>query len=133
MVILPFISNNICSIAAAVYAERGDLAKAKIFTDALYFFWTFYCFLLAAWIFFAGLRLLKILRHHLNNQHDPEGLTVHKINNGRFKVKINVLKNSIYILFNLFFLYVYIGQDDYEYQCYFTACILLCKMYIRYF
>ncbi|KAG2213953.1 hypothetical protein INT47_001222 [Mucor saturninus] len=88
MLILPFISNNICSIAAAIYAERGDLVKAKIFTDTLYFFWTFYCFILASWIVFAGLRLLKILRHHLDNQHDPEGSTVHKIKNGLFKVKM---------------------------------------------
>lgn len=88
MIILPFISNNICSVSAAIYAERKDFEKAKLFTDMLYFFWTAYCLFLASWIIFFGLRLLKILDFHLEQQQDSYDGTVHKILNGKFKVKL---------------------------------------------
>lgn len=107
MITLPFISNNICSIAAAIYAERGDFVKAKLYTNMLYFFWTAYCFTLASWIIFAGLRLLKILRLHLDYQHDLQGSTVHKIQNGTFKV--NYMESRICIMpsiFNFFFIFL---------------------------
>jgi hypothetical protein len=86
MITLPFITNNVCSISAAVYAQRGDLGKAKLFTDALYYFWTAYCFILAVWILGAGLRLLNLLQQHLDVQRDQESANVHKIKNGAFKV-----------------------------------------------
>lgn len=86
---MPFLTNNVCSIAAAVYAEQGNFVKAKIFTDALYYLWAAYCFILATWILFAGLRLIKILQKHLDNQgDDTNSASIHKIKNGLFKVKI---------------------------------------------
>ncbi|KAI9248105.1 hypothetical protein EDC94DRAFT_570137 [Helicostylum pulchrum] len=88
LITLPFITNNICVIAASVYAERNQLSKAKLFTDLLYYFWTFYCFTLSIFISFAGARLLKILGLHLKNQSDPESSAVQKIKHGVFKVKM---------------------------------------------
>lgn len=88
MITLPFITNNICSIAAAVYANRGDMIKAKGFTDALYFLWTIYCFTYAVWIFLSGLKLVSLLKLHLNNQRDedPNSVIVLKVRRGLFKV-----------------------------------------------
>lgn len=86
LITLPFITNNICVIAASIYAERNQLSKAKFFTDLLYYFWTFYCFTLSIFILFAGARLLKILGLHLKNQSDPESSAVQKIKHGAFKV-----------------------------------------------
>lgn len=83
----PFITNNVCSLAAAIFAEKGDFQKAKLFTDILYFLWTAYCFILAMWILVAGIRLLNILNTHLRNQED-KSITSNKIINGVFKVKM---------------------------------------------
>ncbi|KAI7897690.1 uncharacterized protein BX663DRAFT_527585, partial [Cokeromyces recurvatus] len=91
MITLPFLTNNVCVIGASVYAERGDMAKAKIFTDILYFLWTAYCFTLALCILVAGLRLIAILKHHLKNQAtlDPDNNSITgKIKNGLFKVRM---------------------------------------------
>lgn len=89
MIILPFITNNICSIASAVYANRNDMKRAKGFTDALYFLWTIYCFTFAVLIFVAGLKLTSLLKLHLDNQkdEDPNSLIVQKVKNGLMKVK----------------------------------------------
>lgn len=63
---------------------------AKTFTDALYYLWTAYCFILATWILFAGLRLVKILKQHLDNQNqDANSASIHKIKNGLFKVRLD--------------------------------------------
>ncbi|GAA5810522.1 hypothetical protein MFLAVUS_003945 [Mucor flavus] len=91
LITLPFITNNICVIAASIYAERNQLSKAKFFTDLLYYFWTFYCFTLSIFILFAGARLLKILGLHLKNQSDPESSAVQKIKHGAFKVRMVML------------------------------------------
>ncbi|KAG2202528.1 hypothetical protein INT46_005085 [Mucor plumbeus] len=96
---MPFLTNNVCSIAAAVYAEQGNFVKAKIFTDALYYLWAAYCFILATWILFAGLRLIKILQKHLDNQgDDTNSASIHKIKNGLFKVRM-IMSISITSLF----------------------------------
>jgi hypothetical protein len=93
MIACPFLTNNVCSIAAAYYAEQRDFVKAKLFTDLLYFFWTFYCFVLAVWILFAGLKLLSIIGGHLHNQYESAGnpATINRIKNGAFKVKMIML------------------------------------------
>lgn len=88
MIALPFLTNNVCSIAAAVYAEKGDFIKAKIFTDALYYLWTVYCFTLACWILYSGLKLTSLLEQHLRNQKEdnPNTALTQKVKNGLFKV-----------------------------------------------
>lgn len=87
MISLPFITNNICSISAAIYAQQGNFVRAKLFTDALYYLWTAYCFILAAWILIAGILLLNLLQRHLDNQRgDDSSPNVQKIKTGAFKV-----------------------------------------------
>jgi hypothetical protein len=98
LITLPFISNNICSVFAAVYAVRGDFEKAAMFTQALYYMWTIYCFLLGTLIFFAGLRLLKVLSLHLSNQ-EQSGINVVKLKSAIFKVRIYIYIIAIYMAF----------------------------------
>jgi hypothetical protein len=98
IITLPFITNNICSISAAYYAEQGDLNKAKIFTDTLYYLWAAYCFNLACLILLFGLRLLNILSKHLDNQSTSHPSTIDKIKNGAFKVKM-IMSISVTSLF----------------------------------
>lgn len=82
----PFVTNNICSIAAGVYAQRGENHVAAQFTHALYYFWTIYCGSLGFLILVAGIRLLRLLKHHLRMQHDLR-VNIAKIKTGVFKVK----------------------------------------------
>lgn len=70
IITMPFISNNICAIAAGVYALRGDNYMASQFTDALYYLWTFYTGFQAILILYAGLRLLRLLKRHLLQRTD---------------------------------------------------------------
>lgn len=99
MITCPFVTNNICSIAAAYYAEHQDFFKAKLFTDLLYYFWTFYCFFLAMWILIAGLKLLSIIGGHLNNQYESgNSVTINKVKNGAFKVILFLLIWNIGVL-----------------------------------
>lgn len=87
---LPFISNNICSIAAGIFADRGDDFLASQFTHALYYFWTIYCGSLGFMILVAGIRLLRLLEHHLKMQHDLR-INIAKIKTGAFKVKLSIV------------------------------------------
>lgn len=70
IITMPFISNNICAIAAGVYALRGDNYMASQFTNALYYLWTFYTGFQAILILYAGLRLLRLLNRHLLQRTD---------------------------------------------------------------
>jgi hypothetical protein len=110
MITLPFITNNICSIASAVYASRGDMVRAKGFTDALYFMWTIYCFTFAIWILIAGLKLQSLLKLHLNTQRDedPNSLIVAKVKNGLFKVQV-IMTVSVTCLFIFTFVKICYG------------------------
>ncbi|KAL1926794.1 hypothetical protein VTP01DRAFT_5440 [Rhizomucor pusillus] len=86
----PFISNNICSIAAGVFALRGNNELAAKFTSALYYLWTFYTGFLALLILYAGIRLLRLLSHHLLQRKDDR-VDIAKIKLGALKVKIIIL------------------------------------------
>lgn len=86
----PFISNNICSIAAGVFALRGNNELAAKFTSALYYLWTFYTGFLALLILYAGIRLLRLLSHHLLQRKDGR-VDIAKIKLGALKVKIIIL------------------------------------------
>ncbi|KAI8141442.1 hypothetical protein BJV82DRAFT_176264 [Fennellomyces sp. T-0311] len=90
IITMPFITNNICAIAAGVYAQSGDMAKAMAFTDALYGFWTFYTGSLGLIILYAGVRLLKLLKRHLMDRTDGR-VNIEKVKLGALKVKIIVL------------------------------------------
>jgi hypothetical protein len=94
--VLPFITNNICSVSAAVYAKQGDLVKAHIFTNTLYYLWSAYCFIIACLILFSGLRLLNILSRHVDNQ--PDLCTVNKLKSGAYRIKM-IMSISVASLF----------------------------------
>ncbi|KAJ8655640.1 hypothetical protein O0I10_008729 [Lichtheimia ornata] len=91
---MPFITNNICSIAAGIYAERGEDFIAGQFTHAQYYFWTIYCGSLGFMILFAGIKLLRLLGHHLRMQHDLR-TNIAKIKTGSLKVKIIMLVGCV--------------------------------------
>ncbi|CAO3592785.1 unnamed protein product [Absidia cylindrospora] len=87
MITLPYITVTSVAIVAGVYAQRGDNDKAAIWTDAIYYLWLVYTFLLGSLILFAGIRLLKLLNSHLLMQTDLR-VNIAKIRTGAVKVKI---------------------------------------------
>ncbi|KAI9484572.1 hypothetical protein BDB00DRAFT_983982 [Zychaea mexicana] len=91
VITLPYITNNICAIAAGVFADRGDFVLAANFTDALYYLWTFYTTSLAILILYAGFRLIRLLRHHFIDKPGATGEDVNKFSLGALKVKIIIL------------------------------------------
>ncbi|KAI7850626.1 hypothetical protein BDC45DRAFT_518082 [Circinella umbellata] len=95
---LPFISNNICSIAAGVYADQENLTLASSFTSALYYFWTFYTSFLGILILFAGFRLIGLLRHHFIDKPGATADDIEKFSLGALRVKIIILTASICLL-----------------------------------
>ncbi|KAI9260617.1 hypothetical protein BDA99DRAFT_560685 [Phascolomyces articulosus] len=102
----PFISNNICSIAAGIFALRGEDFLASQFTHALYYLWTVYCFSLGFMVLIAGLRLLRLLNHHLRMQHDLR-VNIAKIKSGTFKVKAIMLVGVVCLWVFAFILCMY--------------------------
>lgn len=94
IITLPFISNNICSIAAGIFAYRGNDDLAASFTSALYYLWTFYTGFLGLLILYAGIRLLRLLNHHLLQRNDGRVDTA-KIKLGALKVKIIILTGFV--------------------------------------
>ncbi|KAI8388680.1 uncharacterized protein BYT42DRAFT_560872 [Radiomyces spectabilis] len=87
VITLPFVTNNICSVAAGVFAARGNNELAERFTNALYALWTLYTVFLGILILYAGLRLLHLLNHNLLMQSNRQ-LNIGKIKTGALKVRI---------------------------------------------
>ncbi|KAI8338039.1 hypothetical protein BC941DRAFT_31154 [Chlamydoabsidia padenii] len=87
MITLPYFTITVVAIIAGVYAQRGDNDKAEVWTDAIYYLWLVYTFLLGSLILFAGIRLLKLLKNHLLMQTDLR-VNIVKIRTGAVKVKI---------------------------------------------
>ncbi|CDS03581.1 hypothetical protein LRAMOSA00983 [Lichtheimia ramosa] len=94
IITMPFISNNICAVAAGVYALRGDNYMASQFTDALYYLWTFYTGFQAILILYAGLRLLRLLNRHLLQRTDSR-VDLGRVRLGALKVRIIVMTGFI--------------------------------------
>ncbi|KAI8642365.1 hypothetical protein BD408DRAFT_432470 [Parasitella parasitica] len=86
---LPFITTNACFIATALYIQQGNLEMAQKFEDARNYQWLVYWLILTAWLLFAGLRLIKILKQLLVSQIEVGNLAaVEKIKNGLFKARM---------------------------------------------
>ncbi|KAG2218098.1 hypothetical protein INT45_000021 [Circinella minor] len=105
-IVAPFITNNICSIAAGVYAQHGNDYLAGQFTHALYYLWTFWCGSLGFMVLIAGLRLLRLLNHHLRMQHDLR-VNIAKIRTGTLKVKAIMLVGCVCLWVFAFILCMY--------------------------
>ncbi|RCH89654.1 hypothetical protein CU097_002904 [Rhizopus azygosporus] len=97
LISFPFVTNNICSVAAAIYAEKKEFLKFRIFTSILYYLWTIYCLVLAASTLYFGLGLLYILKFHLKNQAGQHESVIAKVKHAMFKVKM-ILYNIIICL-----------------------------------
>ncbi|KAF7727795.1 hypothetical protein EC973_007026 [Apophysomyces ossiformis] len=111
VITLPFISNNICSVLAGVYAKRGDNVRAEIYTSALYYLWTFYCVFLGSLIVYAGIRLVRLLKFHLGMQTDLR-VNVAKIKTGVLKVKIVILVGTACVWIFAVILVIYAVMRD---------------------
>ncbi|KAI8341918.1 hypothetical protein BC941DRAFT_466819 [Chlamydoabsidia padenii] len=94
LIILPFVSNNICSISAGFYAQQGNIEKATLYTHALYYLWTIYCGTLAFVMLYSGTRLVVLLQHHLRVQEGTQSNVV-KVKTGILKVKLVILTGFI--------------------------------------
>ncbi|CAO3633917.1 unnamed protein product [Cunninghamella echinulata] len=89
MVVLPSVTILPMAIAAGYYAEKGDIEKAILITEAIYYLWLLFTFLLGCMVLLAGLRLLKLLNKHLSMQKNNESEEIkQKIKTGATKVKI---------------------------------------------
>ncbi|KAI9301416.1 hypothetical protein BJ944DRAFT_252335 [Cunninghamella echinulata] len=90
IVVLPFLTINPISITAGYHAQEGNIEKAIIWTETIYYLWLVYTLVLGTMVLLAGLRLLSLLQKHLlakSNQHHPRENT-EKMKNGALKVKI---------------------------------------------
>lgn len=94
VITLPFISNNIVSIAGGVSALHGNNYLAEQYTSALYYLWTFYTGFLAVLIVYGGLRLLRLLNHHLLQKNDGR-VDIRKIKLGALKVIRKAMSASL--------------------------------------
>ncbi|KAI9019223.1 hypothetical protein CLU79DRAFT_759275 [Phycomyces nitens] len=93
LIIFPFITNNIFSICSGIYAEKGNLELAYIFTRVLHITWGVYCGFALMIIFLSGNRLVGLLKEHramrIKNNSD-----IGAINVGIIKVRVVALAAS---------------------------------------
>ncbi|ORX62527.1 hypothetical protein DM01DRAFT_1379204 [Hesseltinella vesiculosa] len=90
----PFISNNYVSISAGVFALHGDLSKATVYTEVLYYLWTFYCGSLSFIFLFAGWRLSQLLKGCLQN-YKQDYHVYQKMKTGILKVRLATIVGSL--------------------------------------
>lgn len=92
----PFVFNNICSLLAGGLAYR-DVYAAEVFTRLLYGFWFLHDTSLSFAVFFAGLRLVRILSTHLQ-KFSQSGPRYAAVKTGIFKVTKEENQSSFSIL-----------------------------------
>ncbi|KAI9300053.1 hypothetical protein BJ944DRAFT_291960 [Cunninghamella echinulata] len=90
VIALPIIVINIISIVAGYYAQIGDVNNATIWTEAIYYSWGAFDFIIGSMILISGLRLLRLLKGHLLSQGNLRENIV-KIKLGATKVKIIIV------------------------------------------
>ncbi|KAM3586790.1 hypothetical protein VKS41_001847 [Umbelopsis sp. WA50703] len=93
LIFAPFVTNNICSITAGVYAQQGRYYIADVITRMLYAFWSVYCMTLTAAVLYSGLRLVKIMGFHIRKfaTSSQSSTRMDAIRNGRSKIVIIML------------------------------------------
>ncbi|KAH8554519.1 hypothetical protein BGW37DRAFT_480043 [Umbelopsis sp. PMI_123] len=94
LIFAPFITNNICSIAAGIYAQNDNLYVADILTRLLYAFWSMYCFVLTISVLYSGTRLVNVMGRHIrkfSNSTNGTNARILAIRNGRSKIVIIML------------------------------------------
>lgn len=86
---LPFIINNVCSIASGILGPT-HLATAEIFIRLLYVFWFWHCGSLAVAVIYAGIKLVRLLQTHLKkfkSAISSSSSQAQKIQAGMFKIR----------------------------------------------
>lgn len=84
----PFVIDNICSLISGALAT-SDLEKAEVFAHLLYGFWFLHCSTLGCAVLFAGVRLVYILRGHLEKFSQTHA-RYKALHTGIFKIQIIV-------------------------------------------
>ncbi|CAO3648364.1 unnamed protein product [Cunninghamella blakesleeana] len=95
VIALPILTINVklchpVSIVAGYYAQIGDIDNATTWTEAIYYLWGGYDFLVGSLILGSGLRLLRLLKGHLKTQGNSRE-NIAKIKLGATKVKIIIV------------------------------------------
>ncbi|KAL0093193.1 hypothetical protein F4703DRAFT_1749625 [Phycomyces blakesleeanus] len=104
--IIPFITNNIFSICSGIYAHRGEIDVAYIFTRALHLTWGIYCFCIFVILFSSGYLLLRVLKRHRATR-IRNGSDISVIDTGIIKVKIIVTAGGLATVIFTFFSFMY--------------------------
>ncbi|CAO3633885.1 unnamed protein product [Cunninghamella echinulata] len=83
----PILVINPISLTAGYYAQIGDIDNATKWTEAIYYSWGAFDFIIGSLILIAGLRLIRVLKRHLSSQGNLRENIV-KIKLGAAKIKI---------------------------------------------
>ncbi|KAI8644788.1 hypothetical protein BD408DRAFT_412885 [Parasitella parasitica] len=115
LIILPFVTSNICVGGISYYNEQDNIEKLNIYMQIHYYQWLVYWLILIVWILLAGIQLVKILRNHLYNQR-KEGsdnvISIQKAQNGLFKVRMTMAIGVCSMLVFMFSRYFYTLMGD---------------------
>ncbi|OBZ85965.1 hypothetical protein A0J61_05998 [Choanephora cucurbitarum] len=101
----PFIINNVMSLAAGILAE-SNLHLAQLFTRLLYIMWFVHCSVLSCLVAYAGVKLVAILREHLQ-KFNTSGPRYIAIQTGIFKIRAVVTIISIAVMMFAVFLLIF--------------------------
>ncbi|KAI9498120.1 hypothetical protein BDB00DRAFT_801223 [Zychaea mexicana] len=102
----PFVVHNIFSIVAGAYADK-NLWIAELFTRLLYGFWFYNNATISAAVFFAGYRLVRILKGHLSKFKESSGPRYSAVKTGIFKIQAIVVIIIICLMTFATFLLLY--------------------------
>ncbi|KAI7875348.1 hypothetical protein K492DRAFT_115096, partial [Lichtheimia hyalospora FSU 10163] len=81
----PFICNNIVALVGGALA-RTNLYASEVCVRLLYVFWFIHCFSLSMAVLFSGIRLVRILNHHLT-KFKSSGPRYASVKTGIFKIR----------------------------------------------
>ncbi|KAI9300117.1 hypothetical protein BJ944DRAFT_273484 [Cunninghamella echinulata] len=87
VIALPILVINPISLTAGYYAQIGDIDNAAKWTEAIYYSWGAFDFIIGSLILVAGLRLIRVLKRHLSTQGNLRENII-KIKLGAAKIKI---------------------------------------------
>lgn len=93
-IFFPFFTTTTCAVLAGIYASRGDIIMASMFTRIQYLAWGFYCGSISLLLLLSGLRLMHLLNKYILLQQDLRVDTT-KVRTGALKVKMIVITGTL--------------------------------------
>lgn len=90
----PFFTTTTCAVLAGIYASRGNIIMASMFTRIQYLAWGFYCGSISLLLLLAGLRLMHLLNKYILLQQDLRVDTT-RVRTGALKVKMIVITGTL--------------------------------------